>query len=245
LWAFAWGKHKEAADFFMNLFNSPIPLNYIGPISEYITQTKNETLLVKVGRNYPDLNRSFRWPLMSAMIRTADTRHVDIMIAALKSADKEEKEEAGRLATWFERYPNDEATVIIRDFVGKDYQAESDLTFSLAGLGDVETINWARDIMNTSDKDRWMAYYAIAHSPIDEADKLAKGVIAGNNPENLVWLIQGYKDSLNPNRFNRLRDVVNLSNKDTKVTYWLNTTLKKMAEDGNTDAVGLLKTLEN
>ncbi len=84
LWAFAWGKHQEAVAFFMNLFEKPIPLNYLGPISEYITQTRNEALLVRVGRNYPNLDRSARWPLADAMIKTADRRNMDLMLAALE-----------------------------------------------------------------------------------------------------------------------------------------------------------------
>ena len=240
LWAFAWGKHKEAAGFFMNLLRSPIPLNYIGPISQFIVQTRNETLLVKLGRNYPKLDKSARWPLMWAMIKTADKSNIDLMIPALRSADKEE---AGRLATWFVRNPNEEATEIIRKLVEKNYKENWELSFSLAGLGDVATIDWAREFMNAPDKDRWMAYYAIACSPLEAADTLAKTVIALKNAENLTSLIQGYKESQNPKRFDRLRDIINSDNKDSQVKYWLKITLEEMAEEGNNQAAELLKRL--
>ena len=242
LWAFAWGKHKEAAAFFMNLFRRPIPLNYIGPISEYIVQTRNEDLLIRLGRNYPTLDKSVRWPLMWALIKTADKRHIDLMLPALRSANREE---AGRLAEWFLRNPNNEATEIVRNLVGENYQEDSDLTFSLAGMGDIATIEWAKEFMNTSDKDRWKAYYAIAYSPLEAADTIAKSVIVGTNAEDLTHLIQGYGDSQNPNRFDRLRDVIESGSTDPKVRFWLKITLKEMAEEeGNGQAADLLKRLE-
>ena len=241
LWAFAWGKHKEAADFFINLLKSPLPLNYIGPISEYITQTKNEMLLVRLGKNYPKLDKQARWPLMWALIRTADNRHINMMLAALKSADKEE---AGRLVEWFVRYPVGEATEICGELLGKNYQENWELAFGLAGLGYIGTIEWARRFMNTSDEDRWMAYYVIARSPLEEADKLAKSVIEGNNPKDLITLIQGYKESQNPNRWNRLRDIINLDSRDSDVDYWLQRTLAEMTEEGDSQAAELLRMLK-
>jgi hypothetical protein len=242
LWAMAWGKHAEAADFFTRLLRSPLPLNYIGPISEYITQTKNETLLVMLGRNYPKQDKGVRWPLMWALIKTADERHKDLMLSALRSADKEE---AGRLAEWFVRYPAAEATEIVRRHVGNDYQSNSELTFELAGMGDQGALAWAREFMKpSSEKDRWMAYYTIAYSPLDEADILAKSVIERNDPKDLIWLIQGYKDSHNPNRWSRLRDIINSPTRDSSVDDWLKRTLEEMADDNPDLSAELSKILQ-
>jgi hypothetical protein len=241
LWAFAWGKHAEAANFFTKLLRSPIPSDYIGPISQYTTQTKNETLLVRLGKNYTELNKQERWPLMWALIRTADKQHRDLMLTALRAADKEE---AGRLAEWFVRHPTIEAKEIVRGLVGNDYQENWELTFSLAGMSDVGTLDWARGFMKSSHKNRWMAYYTIAHSPLDDADILAKSVTQGNDPEILVWLIQGYGDSHNPNKWDRLRDVVNLKARDSNVDHWLRKTLEEMVDEGDKTSEALLKTLE-
>jgi hypothetical protein len=240
LWAFSWGKHKEAANFFTTLLEKPVPLNYLGPISEYITQTKNIALLVRLGEDYPTLEKESRWPLMWALIKTADERHLSLMLAALKSADKEE---AGRLADWFVRHPVNEATEIVRGLVGRSYQQNWELALSLAGMGDVGTLEWAREFMNSQHKDRWMAHYTIAYSPLDEADRLAKSVIEGNDPEALSSLIQGYGDSHNPNRWNRLRDVINLKDRNPEVDSWLRRTLEEMAEKGDTKSGELLKSL--
>lgn len=229
LWAFAWGKHPEAAGFIMNLLSSAIPTNYISPISKYIEQTKNESLLVRVGRNYPRIDKSGRWGLMWALIKTAEQRHEDIMLAAFRSADKEE---AGRLAEWFVRFPNDEASEIVRNLVGKEYQENWELTFELAGMGDIGTVSWAKEFMASDDKDRWMAFYTIAYSPLDEADKLALGVINGNDAEGLASLIQGYGYSHNPNRWVRLREIANLKTRGAEVDSWLKRTLRKSYAHG-------------
>ena len=89
-----------------------------------------------------------------------------------------------------------------------------------------------------------MAYYTIAHSPLDEADALAERVIQANDPKVLVWLIQGYEDSHNPHRWSRLRDVVELKTRDSSVDYWLKTTLKEMAKEGDNKSEELLKALQ-
>ncbi len=242
LWAFAWGGHKEAAEFFENLIDSPIPLNYIGPLSQYITTTRNEALLIRLGRNYPSLDSSSRWPLMWALIKTADERHAGLMIAALRSANNEE---AGRLAEWFVRFPNAEATEIVRLLVGGEYQENWELTFGLSGMGDSATISWAKEFMKTDDEERWIAFYTIAHSPLVEADILARGVIEGSDTDGITSLIQGYKESHNPNKYDRLLDIIRLPKKDPKVEHWLKRTLQTMSEDGDVRSSVLLSLVEN
>ncbi len=242
LWAFAWGGHKEAAEFFENLIESPIPLNYIGPLSQYITTTRHEALLVRLGRNYPSLDSSSRWPLMWALIKTADERHAGLMMAALRSANNEE---AGRLAEWFVRFPNAEATEIVRLLVGGEYQENWELTFGLSGMGDSATISWAKEFMKTDDEERWIAFYTIAHSPLVEADILARGVIEGSDTDGITSLIQGYKESHNPNKYDRLLDIIRLPKKDPKVEHWLKRTLQTMSEDGDVRSSVLLSLVEN
>lgn len=178
---------------------------------------------------------------MWAMINTADARHGDMMLAALRSANEEE---SARFAEWFVRYPANEATEKIRKLVGTDYSGKWELTFPLAGLGDVAAIEWAQKFMNTDHDDRWMAFYTIALSPLDEADRLAKDVIVKANTKDLTYLVQGYKDSLNPNRWNRLRDVINLKDRDPEVDNWLRRTLEEMKYSDKKIVAELLKELE-
>lgn len=241
LWSLANGKHAEGEGFIFKLLASSIPTNYIGPISLYISETKNESLLVRLGRNYPELDKSSRWPLMWAMIKTADERHVGMMMDALRSANSEE---ASRLIEWFVRHPNREALEIARTLVGGKYQENWELSFGLAGMGDNDTLLWAKDFMNTSDKDRWMAYYIIAKSPLEEADRLARRVIETNSPDDLSSLIQGYEESRNPNRYDRLRDIAEIKNKDAKVSDWLKRTLDAMVSNGDVRASELLEMLK-
>ncbi len=242
LWALAWGKHAEAADFINNtVLSKSIPNSYIGPISEFVTQTKNESLLVRLGMNFPKLSKYVRWPIMWALIRTADGKYPDIMLKALRSADNEE---AGRLVEWFVRYPSDDAIEIVRSRVGKNYQENYEMSFGLAGMGDVETLNWAKEFMNSSSEDRWMAYYAIARSPLQEADNLAKRVIEAGGADDLVSLIQGYEESQNPNRWERLRDIGGRAKQDAKIDYWLKVTLDGMADVNDNHSPIVVTTLQ-
>lgn len=238
LWAMARARHPEAANFFTTMLRSPMPASYVGPISEYITQTKNEKLLVLLGRGYPEMEKDLRWPLMWALIKTAGKQHQEMMLSAIRSADKKE---AGRLAHWFVRHPSAEATEIVRRHVGTDYQKSWELTFPLAGMGDQGALDWAKEFMKSSHKDSWMALYTIAHSPLDEADMLAKTVIEEKDPKRLTSLIEGYKDSHNPNRLSRLRDIVDLNTRDSDVDYWLKIALEKLIEEGAAGADELLK----
>ena len=239
LWALAWGKHPEAKPFIQTLLQSDGWEEYIAPVSEYANQTKDRSFVKPLGSAYPNIKyKQLRWPIMRVLIEGADEKDSGLMLAALESADEEE---AGRLAVWFVRHPLHQATEIIRKLVDGRYQERWELAFSLAGLGDPGTLEWAKGIINNSDADRWMGYYIIARSPLDEADRLARAVIRGNNPKDLTSLIQGYKDSTNPNRWNRLRDIINLGNNDTQVNYWLRRTLGEMAEEGDVKSAEILR----
>lgn len=241
LWALVKGRKAETESFILNLLNSPIPTNYIGPISLFISETKNEPLLVRLGRNYPSLDKSSRWPLMWAMIKTANESHVELMMSALKSADQEE---ASRLIEWFVLHPNSEATDIARSLVDKKYEENWQLTFGLASMGDSDTFLWANDFVRTASKDRWKALHVVALSPLDEADKLARLLIQESSAKDLVSLIQGYKESYNPHRFDRLREIVNLKSRDSDVIYWLKETLESMESESDGRASELLKMIE-
>ncbi|HEX7998545.1 MAG TPA: hypothetical protein VF528_09155 [Pyrinomonadaceae bacterium] len=242
LWAFAWGKHPEAKPLIQNLLQAGKWEEFIAPISEYAKRTKDRSLIKTLASTYLKIkDKQTRWPIMWALIEAADERDSELMLAALKSADEEE---AGRLAVWFVRHPVEEATEIIRKLVDSKYQERWELAFSLAGLGDAGVLEWAQEFIRSSNKDRWMGYYVIAHSPLAEADKLARVIIKENNPKDVLSLIQGYKDSANPNRWERLLDVINIKSKDSEVDYWLRRTLEGMAEDGDNKATELLSIMK-
>jgi HEAT repeat protein len=238
LWAFAQGKHPEAKSFIQNLMQTPEWEEYIAPVSELVKLTKDRSFIKTLADAYLKMKGSqMRWPLISALIEVADDKDSELMLAALQSADEEE---AVGLAAWFVRHPVEEATDIIRKLVDAKYRKRWALAFSLAGLGDERVLEWAREMIHSSDQDSWVGYYIIAHSPLAEADTLAKATIQDNNPKDLTPLIQGYKDSANPHRWDRLRDVISLRSKDSQVDYWLRTTLKDMAKGGDHKAAELL-----
>ena len=112
-------------------------------------------------------------------------------------------------------------------------------------MGDSATISWAKEFMKTDDEERWIAFYTIAHSPLVEADILARGVIEGSDTDGITSLIQGYKESHNPNKYDRLLDIIRLPKKDPKVEHWLKRTLQTMSEDGDVRSSVLLSLVEN
>jgi len=242
LWAFAQGPHLEAVPLVRNLMQSSEWEDYIGPISKLVEQTKDRSLVKLLASNYLKVkDKHERWPAMWALVRTAEEEDARAMLAALKAADEDEVK---KLATWFVRHPSEEATQIIRQRVDERYGERWELTFSLAGLGDAGTLEWAKKVIASSgegsDEDRWKGYYILAHSPLAEADELARAVIQGGEPKGLTPLIQGYKDSLNPNRWERLRDAVHLESRSPEVDQWLRRTLKDMASQGDESAARLL-----
>lgn len=242
LWAFAKGKHPEAKPFIQDLLQSGRWEEYIDPVSEYVKQTKDRTLFEAMASMYLKIkDKSKRWPIMWALIEVANEKDSQVMLSALKSADEEE---AGGLAVWFVQHPLEEATEIIKKLVDGKYEERWKLAFSLAELGDYRVFEWAKGVINGSGENKWMGYYIIARSPLAEADKLARVIIQENNAENLSSLIQGYANSNNPDRLERLRDVINLKNKDSLVDYWLRITLEEMAEDGESGAAAILSETE-
>jgi hypothetical protein len=242
LWALIESNHSETKVIIQNLLQSGEWEEYIFPVCKYLEQTKDRGYINTLGSAYLKLKgRSKRWDIMWALIDLADEKDTDLMLAALKSANEEE---ASRIAVWFVRHPAMEATDIIKKLVDKKYHSRWELAFSLAGLGDEKVLWWGKKMINSSDKDRWMGYYIVAHSPLAEADKLAVNTIKKNKPKDLIPLIQGYKDSFNPYRYKRLHDIIDLKSEDTQVDYWLKIVLEEMEREGDNKAAELRRSMD-
>lgn len=241
LWALAQGKHQEASVFMQNMLRSEEFNDYVGPVTEYFVQMKDYSVVPILAGYYLSRDKEARRLISMALVQLARREDTSLMLAALKSADTPE---AKTLSVWFVQYPNDEATAVIKGLVGRGYLARPELSFSLAGLGDRDTIQWARRIIGTNNRDRWVGYYAISHSPLEDADRLARAAIAAKNPEDLVSLIEGYRDSQNPNRLDRLRDIVNIRERTPEIDRALIRTLGAISRAGNQEAKSLLESLQ-
>jgi hypothetical protein len=203
-----------------------------------VQHAKPERLVKTLAASFPTIKKENRWPILWALVETAGDAEAGSMLAALRSANQAE---AAKLATWFVLHPSDEATEVIRGLLNGKYQEHWELAFGLASLGDLDVLEWARGIIGSSDKDRWMGLYVVARSPLPEADELAQAIIRTGKPESLSPLVQGYEESFNPNRWDRLSDIVHLKKKDPKVEEWLWRVLGDMARKGDDRAAEMLE----
>lgn len=239
LWAFAWGKHPEAAPLFTDLVRSGQWVEHTSAVSTYVERTRSKDLAKVLLAAYPQIKDKYkRAALTPVLVQMADEKDTEAMLAALRSADVQE---ASRLAAWFVRHPAKEATEILRRMLDRRYRARHNLAFALASLGDAEVLKWARETILSGSVDAWNGLHIVARSPLPEADVLARAVIQKGEPEDLVLLIQGYGESLNPNRWERLNDIIQRKTNAPEVEAWLWKTLEGMADKGDKRASKLLE----
>ncbi len=248
VWALAKSTHPEAATFIRELIRSGQFTSYIGPVAEYVKTTGDPSTVLDLAAGYLRIkDRETRWPIMWALIKAARSEHMPAMLNVLKSADEEE---AGRLGIWFVKHPDDEAREIIKKLLDGQYEKRWQLTFSLSGLGDQETLNWGKKRVATPGENRWIGYEVIADSPLEEADTLAKSIINNNDQVGCKSLVEGYgadgilSMNANPHRWDRLHDIISLSNKSKDLDSKIRTTLRDMALRGDEKAKQLLEQLK-
>ncbi|MFG6431857.1 hypothetical protein [Roseateles sp. LYH14W] len=162
------------------------------------------------------------------------------MLQALRAAPPEETRQ---LARWFARFPSPEATQILKSRLKVDYAQDWELAFIVAGLGDSDVLAWGQRLTALRSNDAWMGYYVVARSPLPAADALARRAIRRADEESLMALVQGYKDSTNPNLWDRLADVAAMRQRPPKVDAWLKTVLKQRAEARDARSAALLQSL--
>lgn len=242
LWAYVHGEEEEARPLFQEMLKSDEWQKYVDEVSRYISVMKDKDSFNILMRKFFETKewRHGRWMMLVTIVELAESEDIPLMLDILRSANKEE---VGILAPWFVKYPSIEATSIIRDMVNKEYKKKWKLAFKLAGFGDRDVLEWGKDVLS-SDKDRWMGCYIIALSPLPEADVYAKEIISQKDPKVLRYLVEGYEDSADPNKWDRLADIIQLRSEDKDLNYWLETTLSKMADNGQTKAHEYLKLLK-
>ncbi len=174
--------------------------SYYAKVADPAAMAKLAALYIALGPKHQDE----RWPLMWLLIRHADGSLLPAMEQALAGANEEE---AGRLGGYFARHPSETARKELRRRVGTAFESKTDLTFGLAGAGDPSVIKWAQaKLAGPRDDNSWVALYAIARSPLPEADAMARRVIIAGGPD-LVALVQGYGEAVHPQVDARLADI--------------------------------------
>ncbi len=184
-----------------------------------------------------------RWPLMWLLIHRATAAEQSCLERALEGADDEE---AGRLVEWFVGHPSPPARENLRKRQGADAEKLYAITIGLAGMGDPAVVAWAKAKLTgaqrgavasggpptTPDADRWVAAYAIAASPTREADVLAQEIMARGG-EDLIYLIQGYKDARHKHVEARLKQLERQKTLGAEARRWLRRTIDERATDGS------------
>lgn len=241
LFALAKSRNPEAAAVFHKLAASKKSLSqYPGPVGAYLVHSGDRTVLQLLMHAYPRLAKNSRWSVMWALIQRADQRDQAGMLQVLHSANEEE---FTRLSAWFVNYPYPPATAALKHFVGQRYQERYKTAVSLATLGDKETFRWAKTHLRSPSEDQWIPYYLVAASPLAEADEVAQSIIRGDSAIELSYLVDGYGDSINPQKWQRLEQIVDLRSTDPALQAALKRTLVRMKKENGARAHELLERL--
>ena len=198
-------------------------------IGEYYLKVSDPPTLSLIAELYVSLGtkaKQLRWDVMWLLIKRADASHQGVMERALAGADDEE---AGRLVEFFVKSPSEAAKKEIKKRVGGNYGDKWEMAIGLAGLGDKDIITWSGTQVAAkppADKDerRWVAMYAIAISPLPEADVLAGKVIAKGGKD-LESMIQGYGKARHPRADARLAELAKNSKLPAETRKWLDRTI--------------------
>jgi hypothetical protein len=241
LWACAVGGKKEAGDFFRQLIETGDWKKYQLPVCSYVARVKLSgvfDVLATTLRN--SRNENERQRVLMALAGCALPSEQASMVRLLESLNKEE---ADVLTDWFEKNPSPEAITVFTKLVDKDYPENFEFTKALAGMGDTNVFNWAKEFVKQPGDKAWMGYYVFARSPLPAADEMARQVIQRGDSEELIWLVQGYQDSLSPDRTERIKNAIALKTKSQKLIFWLRRTLGDWADNGDKQAESLLTQL--
>ena len=238
LWACARGEKLEAKGLFRQLLRSGEWKRHVEPVCSFFIAVKftgfHDTIADELSNNQKDYERRL---LLYALAATSGSGQQARMQRVLESVSNREAEILGE---WFVNHPSPEAICHYTSLAATNYAEECELTFTLAGMGDTNVVNWARDFAKQRSEKAWVAYYTFARSPLPIADTLVREAIQRGDSEGLVWLVQGYQDSHRSDRLDRLREIVALKSKSNKLIYWLRRTVGNMAYRGDKAAELLL-----
>jgi HEAT repeat protein len=237
LWAFAHGKHPQAARLFRDLVESGQWLRVTGPVAEYVGDLKDPLLTSSLLKGLLDpksgLRSQQRWEVLGAVSRAGDASHAPLLLELLKSGSDEE---AKPLREYFLRHPNPQAVAELRRRIQGEPAKNWELTLEAAALDDPELVTWALAASKMPGEDRWVSLYVLAISPRPEADKAAGEILKGSDPDAISSLIQGYGHSRSPTRIERILEGYARGSQFPKLRQWARQALDSLAYEGEKDA---------
>ena len=241
LWACARGEKLEAKEFFQNLLRSGEWSQFPHPVCSYVARVKlsgfSDAFAATLSTNRVEHERRM---LLIALSGSAEASEQPLMQKVLESINEEE---TVILGDWFVKHPSQEAIKQFTKLASKDYFENHELTLALAGMGDTNVLNWAKEFVKRPAENGWLGYYVFARSPLPAADVLARQTIQRGDSDGLVSLVQGYQDSKRTDRLDRIKDTIALKTKSRKLIYWLRRTLGDWAYEGDKQAEALLSQL--
>lgn len=241
LWSCGSDKKQEAAPFIEELFKSGQWLNHIGSAC-YCVQRLHliscRDSLVQAYKEHMDGHE--KDSMLFAMMAICGNEQAPLMLESLRSANADQTE---ILSRWFVEHPSREAIEELRKRIGTRYEDKISLTLALAKMGDPDIVNWAKEFTTKGTKDYWIAYFVFAQSPLDEADAMAVDTIKKRDQKSIVHLVQGYRESKSPARWERLKSVLEMKHKNRELSYWLYRTVEDLAYYGDKTASTLLPSI--
>ena len=177
------------------------------------------------------INKRRRLEIAEALAEIAGDADKETMLKLLEGADLNEN--AGNaIGRWFVKHPSARATALIRKKVGRDYKRNTRGSMLLARLGDEGVVDWAAKQALTAPADEesksMLPIYLIARSPLLKADAAVGKLIERGEMKKLTSVVYGLTSEDaggNPNRWMRLREIVNIEKKSSNLIHALKSNL--------------------
>ncbi len=237
-------KEERAKPLIDNLFANSEWEKYWEEVLRYLCATKNKDYFGIITARYLNDKEPFRYRYFASYVIAclAEEEDEDVMH---KIIGVSKDEVSTHFSSWLISYPTEVNKKLIKEKIKdiSDGLLKFQLRMILARGGDGEVIEWAKKYIEAGYYD-YKEFYIIAHSPHPKADNIAKKLITNKDIEKLILLSQGYTKSSNPNRWDRLRDIINLTLKNEKLQTQMKRTLEQMISNGDKKAEELLKLLE-
>ncbi len=257
-------EHKQTKKLIDELIKSGQWLDYLRPVTQFFVKTKAYDAtpliatefvkemghLIKKKANETDVESNARYSqedkvriLLYSLVDLAQNKHQRIMHKVLDVATKKQ---IAQLSKWFAKHPSEKALRILkntRKSIDPNGMERSEISFSLAAMGDQEILDWAKNEITKKDNDEtWMAYYVIARSPLVEADQLASDILNDKSvsTKHISTLIDGFDESMNPNRLSRIKSALENYPDATDVKQAIKRSLTTIKGQGDEAAAKLL-----
>jgi len=226
LWAFINKNDGSSDKVFEELLSSDAWLEYVTPVTRYLLEKKDENRVETLIDGYNKIAEKYTSSsndILYTVGKLATKKDEKIILTFIESNPSKY---VGFFSPWIIKNSSNRLIELVK-IVSKKEKKSTYYKWILAKMGDKEIFNWAKEHMYKDFEDRWMTYYVIAMSPLDEADMLAQKLIENNTSKiDISTLVEGYAESTNKNRRRRLEEIRKKYPKDKELKYWIKKALR-------------------